>query len=224
MTAARGARKPNARVIYQADLSVEYFTPLRTRELVYRVLGGAPDLDPCTIARNPLGAARFFTKRMDAKRQVWWPAGSPAPTVYMNPPYGLGINWWVGHFAELAIASRARMLALVPARVGSRWYERFTCASQCFVELRGRLRFELRTGKPAPFNARWGALLVYFGPERASVARMLAPFGAVRMVNPSQRAPRVEVIDPRQLPIAIEQANREQLEALGAFKAALASH
>lgn len=195
-------RKPNARVIYAADASVEYYTPAPTRELVYRVLGGRPGLDPCTSSRNPLGAARWFTKRDNAKRQVWWDrAAGAAPTVYMNPPYGLGIDWWVDHFAALARESLAPMLALVPGRIGARWYERFTGACQCFVELRGRLRFELVTGKPAPFNARWGVVLVYFGPDRARAARILEPHGALRMVNPSPRAPRAVIVDPRQAPL-----------------------
>jgi hypothetical protein len=192
---ARRTRPHNTAVIYKADPSVEYFTPESLRIVSWDVLGGFPELDPCTIARNPMQASRFFTRRDDALARDW---GKPK-SIFMNPPYGLGLPPWMALLA-LCVQQGARALALVPARPGARWYARWTQDAQLLCEIHGRVTFELASGKPAPFPARWGAAFLYWGPDRARVARKLASVGVVRLGRrlPAERVKLAPVIDIRQ--------------------------
>jgi hypothetical protein len=190
----------NKNVIHAQHRSSVWFTPAKLRALAARVLGMALiTLDPCTHKSNPLGAARYFTRADNALKQHWLTvllaSGAGTPTLWMNPPFGKGITEWLARFLECVDrVPHLRALVLVPSRVGSRWYRELCDRSQCYVELDGRVRFEVLRGKrlvPAKDCARWGVTLVYFGANRARAARMLAPFGAVRMVRalePAERA------------------------------------
>lgn len=190
-------RAPHARVIYDAHPSSEWHTPAWLRTLAWEVLERI-DLDPATDERNQLRAARFFTREQDGRAHRWTDSAGVLGNVWMNPPYGKGITeLWTADAALYGLGHpESRMLSLVPARPGARWYRRFTGQAQLFCELDGRVRFELPDGTPAPDQARWGSVLVYYGPDRARAARVLRRHGAVRLVN---RSPRLERCDRRAL-------------------------
>jgi phage N-6-adenine-methyltransferase len=199
---------PNARVIYVADPKVEYMTPASLRLVVNDVLEGFPDLDPATIRKNPIGARYFYTRKDNALARSW---AQPTPgavvrSVYLNPPYGLGIKPWMRAAEEMAELG-VRVLLLIPARCGSQWYARATDplgehACQVLCEIKGRVTYELPSGKPAPFPARWPSAFLYWGPDRDVVARKLRSVGVVRLCRalPDHlRSPRPPRVDPRQL-------------------------
>lgn len=183
-------RKPNPRVIHAVHPSSEWHTPARLRAVAHELLGPTIGLDPATDDRNRLHAARYFTRATNGLASEWTPANATPGSVWMNPPYGREIRLWTSLFIMHAGYWSTPHLALLPARVGARWYREITTAAQCVCELDGRVRFDLPSGEPAPDVARWGNVLVYFGIDRARAARVLSRFGAVRLVRPSPRTPR----------------------------------
>lgn len=188
------------RVIYDADHSDQWFTPAPLRALAHEVLGRV-DVDPATSRRNPLRAQHFLTARGLAKPWDWFAPGHPDLRLWLNPPYGPGVGEWMERAAAFAAVHPFRRgLALVGARPGARWYAAATRGCQLFCELHGRQRFEGPDGQPAADCARWGSVLLYWGPSRARVARILAPHGEVRLVRPSPRRPPLQrLADQRQI-------------------------
>ena len=78
---------------------------------------GGFDLDPCASAQNAK-AGRFFTEDDDGLTQPW--KGS----VFCNPPYGRSVGTWMAKAAaEVAAGRAALVVALVPARPGTGWYD-----------------------------------------------------------------------------------------------------
>lgn len=83
--------------------------------------------------------------------------------VYVNPPYGRGVDKWLSKgFVEAEEA-----IYLLPARTDVKWFHRLPAnVTKCF--LRGRLTFNgavnKKTGKPQP--APFPSLLLYHGPRR----------------------------------------------------------
>jgi len=196
----------NARVIYAAHPSSDFFTPAPLRVLAHEILGSI-DFDPATSARNPLGARVFYTRRALERD---WTEHRPR-TIFMNPPYGLGIRAWMFKLIATVTVVRARALVLVPARPGARWYGAATDptrpdAAQLLCELDGRVVFEDPHGNPVlgkdgkPQGARWGSALLYWGPDRAAVARVLRAHGVVRL-GPQWPFKPSPIVDRRQLRI-----------------------
>jgi len=176
-------REPNPRVIHAQHPSSEWHTPEWLRAIAHEVLGDIA-LDPATDNRNRLGARRYFTRAENGLSQEWFPSDVPAGPVWLNPPYGRGIAAWTSMWLFTAGYFVTPHLALLPARVGARWYRSITTSVQLVCELNGRVRFDLPDGTPAPEHARWGNVLCYCGPDRARVKRILDPRGAVRFVVP----------------------------------------
>lgn len=179
------SRKPNPRVIYEADDSSEWHTPEWIRSLAHDILGDI-DLDPATDARNQLRAARTFTLERSGLTHDWAPHnGQPGP-VWMNPPFGREIRLWTALFQLHVGFWPISGIVLVPARVGARWYRELTTSAQCVCELDGRVVFEGPDGKPRrgkdgrPQPARWGVVLSYYGTDRARARRFLQRRGATR--------------------------------------------
>jgi hypothetical protein len=205
-----------APVIYEPNASDQWYTPEALRSLARRVLlrpAGARlaeqiDLDPATSSANPLRAQVFYTQ--DALARSWRPNNAGDPwSVWLNPPYGREIKLWTQKLVELAaLEPQARILSLLPARPGASWYARATNPStiggtpanacQLLCELHGRVTFELADGTPAPYPARWGSVLLYWGPDRVRAARLLRRVGVVRFGS-ACLARNASTDDPRQL-------------------------
>lgn len=100
------------------------------------VLGGSIGLDPCTIASNPVGARRIYTPDDDGILQRW-----EADTVFVNPPYGKTMRHWVNKCLDAANLG-SKVVLLVPARTGSRWFTAAWCDATDALFFNGRIRFE----------------------------------------------------------------------------------
>lgn len=89
-----------------------------------------------------------------------WPDGLcdwTGERVYANPPYG-DIKTWARHFTEQA--GKAQLIvALVPARVDTAWWQDFIKTADLIHFVRGRLRFG-DSKNSAPFPS---ALAFWFG-------------------------------------------------------------
>lgn len=92
-----------------------------------------------------------------------WTVLSAYGPIWLNPPYGRGMNEWVQKCAA-EVTNKARIVALLPARTDTRWFKLAweTCSEIAFLS--GRLKFLLE-GEPqgtAPFPsmlARWDGTL-----------------------------------------------------------------
>jgi hypothetical protein len=95
-------------------------------------------------------AGCHFTKEDNGLRIPW------SGKVYMNPPYGTEIKFWVeklvNHFIHVDIE---QAIALLPARTDTKWFRKLSDYPVCFVN--GRLKFGDATNS-APFPSAIFAL------------------------------------------------------------------
>ena len=76
----------------------------------------------------------FFSAEENGLAQQW--NGS----VWMNPPYGSGIESWVRKAYQASRSAGTIVVALLPARTDTAWWEWVLKARKIFF-IRGRLRF-----------------------------------------------------------------------------------
>lgn len=99
-------------------------------------------LDPCATKLNAK-CKRFFTKKDDGLKQPW------KGRVFMNPPYGRGIDAWVKKAYESAQQGGVLVVCLLPARTDTAWWHDY-CMKGEVRFIRGRLKFGGHTNS-APF-------------------------------------------------------------------------
>jgi DNA N-6-adenine-methyltransferase (Dam). len=121
----------------------EWYTPPEIIESVLTVLGHI-DLDPCSPENPTIPAKMYYTQWSDGLSQIW------CGNIYMNPPYGREISKWVDHLIREYWADRVdQAIALVPARIDTKWFNALSDYPWCVV--RGRLKFSGHTtGAPFP--------------------------------------------------------------------------
>lgn len=109
------------------------------------------DLDAAATDENHL-CERWFTKETDGLRQSWeW------RRVFCNPPYSQ-IKLWAAKFVEEANRA-ACIVALVPARTDTKWFQSIMNSADKLVFIKGRLKFGDGAGS-APFPS---ALAIWMG-------------------------------------------------------------
>jgi hypothetical protein len=114
----------------QTQLTPEYVLgPVR------QALGGRIELDPCTLADNPVGAERFYTVEQDGLTQPW-----DAATIFVNPPYGKAREPWVERCVTAA-ASGSSVVLLMPSHTDTRIFQRAMKSATAVVFIRGRVKF-----------------------------------------------------------------------------------
>ena len=158
--------------------SPEWYTPSDIIRRVVSVLGTI-DLDPCSnsIGEPNVPADTHYTEGDDGLSLEW------SGRVYMNPPYGRGIDEWVAKLdAGYQNGRITEAVALLPARVDTRWFRILRDYPVCFVN--GRLRFS--DADPAPFPSA----AFYLGPDKAKFVAEFAPIGDLyRRILPTSEAP-----------------------------------
>jgi len=128
--------------VHHSSESAEHDTPPEIVQLVIACLGEI-DLDPCSNTDRTIPANTHYTLNEDGLTQPW------EGRVYLNPPYGEGIDRWVTRLChEHERGSVSEAIALVPARPDTQWFKTLRNYVCCFVE--GRLTFGGSTD-PAPF-------------------------------------------------------------------------
>jgi phage N-6-adenine-methyltransferase len=90
-------------------------------------------LDVCALPGNAKCAA-FYSPADDGLAQCW------TGVCWMNPPYGRAIGLWVAK-AYAAGQDGATVVALVPARTDTKWWQDYLTKGADIRFLRGRLRF-----------------------------------------------------------------------------------
>ena len=135
-----------------ATTSIEWYTP---REIFDR-LGLSFDLDVCAPPGGLpwIPAKRSLSRDDDGLSQPW------RGRVWMNPPYGRGIERWMGKLAE-----HGDGMALVFCRSDTQWWQEAIRQADAVCFVRGRVRFirgSDRTQPPGVSPAP--SVLLAYGP------------------------------------------------------------
>ena len=101
--------------------------------------------------------ARHFNPEMDGLKQNW-----DKEVAWMNPPYGKEIIHW----AKKAAESKGIVVALVPARTDTKWFQNYCMRAKEIRFVAGRLKFNGAKGGSAPFPS---AIVIWDGSERAGM-------------------------------------------------------
>ena len=110
-------------------------------------------LDPCATRENAK-CTKYFTVEDDGLKQDW-----SKDTVFMNPPYGREIKYWVQKAYEESLKG-ATVVCLIPARTDTAyWHDYIFGKADDIRFLRGRLKFG-DSKNPAPFPS---AIIIYKG-------------------------------------------------------------
>lgn len=151
-------------------------------------------LDPCANVYSFVHAWWSFygPQHVDGLRNSWWVP--PSTVCFVNPPYGRMLTLWAmkmaSEYGQMPTRPRGSLVALVPARTGTGYWERFIwpfADAVCFwhggTKYPSRMRFYDLSGRPAPTGATFDAAVVYFGTDRERFASVLEPFGTVQLCN-----------------------------------------
>jgi phage N-6-adenine-methyltransferase len=111
------------------------------------------EIDVCAIPENAK-CERYFTPDEDGLLQSWEGA-----ICWMNPPYSQIAKWMKKAYEESQ--NGATVVALVPARVETRWWFEFALKAAEIRFLKGRLRFS-----GAKNSAPFPSALVIFRPGK----------------------------------------------------------
>lgn len=120
--------------VHFSSNSCEWATPQEIVDMY-----GEFDLDPCADDTNAK-APNYFTKDEDGLSQDWY------GRVWMNPPYGREIKYWI----EKAANSGCECVCLLPARTDTRWFHDYIYKKADIEFLKGRIKFGGHKN-PAPF-------------------------------------------------------------------------
>lgn len=136
-------RGPNAQETWR--------TPAHLRDHVHHRFG-RPPLDAATTDANWMDAEAILTPEVDALSVPW----GGVDWLWINPPYNRHFYAKIAREAEFGTA----MIALVPSRPGTRWFQSIVEHASLVAFWRGRLKFEGAT-QPAPFESA----LIYTGGD-----------------------------------------------------------
>lgn len=131
---------PEQRAALMSSACMDWETPV---DLIHDAHSFEPiRLDAATAPDNPTGAMQWYAPPTDALGQDWKVTAGDGH-VWLNPPYGRGIDQWIAKAVK-----EARMLAhltmLTPARTDTAWYRRIVASADAVVYLDHRLLFRIR--------------------------------------------------------------------------------
>jgi len=129
------------------------------------------NLDVC--ASRPNVCKRFYSPQDNGLIKPWY------GLIWMNPPYGRHehIDQWTLRARIEARQLGCTVIALLPARTGTRWWHNSVPYADLCVFVKGRLRFHLPGGEPAPHSAGFPSALVAWGDLTWLQADKLASYG-----------------------------------------------
>lgn len=157
--------KPALRRSMMSSVRVDWQTPDDFLDLVR--MHGPIMLDPCSSADNPTKAANFFTEADDGLERPWDVPG----LIYVNPPYGRELRWWAPKIA-LEGAGGSEIIALLPARTDTNWFQKHIARADVLCFWSGRLTF-----RGAPDPALFPSVVAYFGDRAKAFKRVFTGKG-----------------------------------------------
>jgi site-specific DNA-methyltransferase (adenine-specific) len=113
-------------------------------------------LDPCCTTETAK-CSKFYTQKENGLKQCW--GGNK---VFMNPPYGREIKYWIKKAFEESLKPNTLVVCLIPARTDTTyWHEYIFNKAKDIRFLKGRLKFG-NSNNSAPFPS---AVVVFEGAE-----------------------------------------------------------
>lgn len=170
-----------------ASGSNEWYTPEVYIQAALRVMGSI-DLDPasCEKANVIVQADTFFTEAENGILYNWY------GNVWLNPPYGIGIDRAGKQRSNQAIWSEKMLeqyddgegninqgIMLVNAQTPEKWFAPLWNFPICFTD--HRIKFVAADGK-SKSQPTHGNAFVYFGYKRLTFADVFSRFG--RIIDP----------------------------------------
>ena len=106
---------------------------------------GPFDLDPCATPHNTK-CDNFYTEAENGLTKSW-----EGHTVFVNPPYGRGIDKWIKKGYDEAMANPDTVVVmLIPARTDTKYWHDYIMKAERVYFIKGRLKFGSQTNS-APF-------------------------------------------------------------------------
>ena len=126
---------------------------------------GRFDLDPCASLNRPWDTAdKHYTIEDDGLAQVW------TGRVWMNPPYGRGMDQWMKKL-KLHAFNGGSGIALIFGRTETRtFFDHVWDDADALLFIKGRLKFHTPDGKQAG-TAGSPSVLIAYGKEEIEVLR-----------------------------------------------------
>lgn len=115
-------------------------------------------LDVCALPENAK-CERFFSPDLDGLKHPWTGPKHYRESIWMNPPYGRGIEQWVEK-AYCTSLSGLRVVALLPSRTNAPWWHEFVMKAREIRFIRKKVPFDGPV-QGVPF---WGSVIAVFGP------------------------------------------------------------
>jgi phage N-6-adenine-methyltransferase len=116
------------------------------------------DLDPC-CTKETSKCEEFYTEEDDGLTKSW-----SGKRVFMNPPYGRGIDKWIEKAYKEGQKLNTQVVCLIPARTDTKYWHKFCMKASEIYFVKGRLHFENKGAKQtnaAPFPS---AVVIFRGP------------------------------------------------------------
>jgi len=96
---------------------------------------GPFNLDPCASPHNTK-CDNFYTEPEDGLSKSW-----QGHTVFVNPPYGRGIEAWIKKGYEESQDPNTKVVMLIPARTDTRYWHNYVMKAEMVYFIKGRLKF-----------------------------------------------------------------------------------
>tara|TARA_R100001082_G_scaffold104254_1_gene75443 strand:- start:274 stop:774 length:501 start_codon:yes stop_codon:yes gene_type:complete len=121
-------------------------------------------LDACATTENAK-CKKFFTPEDDGLIEDWY-----GHNVFVNPPYGRGIDRWIKKGYEESLKRRTRVVMLIPARTDTKYWHEYVMKAHAIHFVKGRLKFG-GSENAAPFPSA----VVIFGSQWSTTAPPASP-------------------------------------------------
>ena len=130
---------------------------------------GSIILDPCWNDGCPIHPPHTFVEEQNGLLQDW----NVGPgVVYVNPPYGRQADIWSQKIYQES-GRVEHLVALMPARVDTRWFHEYISKADVLCFIKGRLRFG-NAKNSAPFPS----LVAYWGSSQSTFLSVFSNRGA----------------------------------------------
>lgn len=144
------------KVKYMSKIN-EYETPIPVFETLHAAFKFT--LDPCATDQNAK-CKRYYTSTENGLKQSW-----KDEVVFMHPPYGKLLPFWVRKAYEESQKNNATVVCLLPVWTDRNFWHDWVFNKSEVVFLRGRLTFENHK-QPAPFAS---AIVTFHPPIKKEV-------------------------------------------------------
>lgn len=148
-----------------------WFTPPH----IFQPLGKF-DLDPAAPIENRdwIGATRTFTELEDGLAQSW------EGRVWLNPPYGRGIDRWMRKMAE-HVKNGGAGIAFIFARTDTKYWQQYVFpVASGILWLEGRVKFCDPTGRPGKYPAPAPSALIAYTPSDLEILAEACETGKIK--------------------------------------------